>query len=427
MVAQVPKVRRWQVLTFGVTWLAYASFYLTRKNYAVAQPAFMEEFGWTEADVGIIITGYLTAYAIGQFVNGWLGDRVGPRRMLAGGFAVTAALSVGLGFSGTIAGFALLFGLNGFAQSAGWPSVTKAMTAWFPVGSRGRVMGLWGTNYPVGDAVATGFAALLLGAWGWRSAFWVPAILVAVIGLMVVLLLRDRPEQVGLPPVVQEAPTASADGARPSLLESLRPVLQRRTLTLGGAYFCLKFVRYTFIFWMGIYLVNHLGLSHVEAAYLQIPFPFAGLLGSIVAGFASDIFFDARRAPVAVLMLLALTLALYALVNIPPDLDPTPIFGPIGTRGLVVGSTLALCGFFVYGPDMLIAGTAAMDFGSVDAAARVAGFVNGVGSIGAALSGVVVARLAADSWETVFALLVAMVLASAAVTATLWFTRPDES
>lgn len=92
----------------------------------------------------------------------------------------------------------------------------------------------------------------------------------------------------------------------------------------------------------------------------------------------------------------------------------------------MVGSTLALCGFFVYGPDMLIAGTAAMDFGSVDAAARVAGFVNGVGSIGAALSGVVVARLAADSWHTVFALLVAMVLASAAVTATLWFTRPDE-
>jgi len=43
----------------------------------------------------------------------------------------------------------------------------------------------------------------------------------------------------------------------------------------------------------------------VEAAYLQIPFPFAGLLGSIAAGFASDLFFDARHAPVAVLMLLA--------------------------------------------------------------------------------------------------------------------------
>ncbi len=419
---------RWQLLTFGATWLAYASFYLTRKNYAVAQPAFMEELGWTEGDVGPIITAYLAAYAVGQFVSGWLGDLVGARRMLAGGFAITVALSVGLGLSGTIAGFALLFGLNGFAQSTGWPSVTKAMTAWFPAKTRGRVMGLWGTNYPVGDALATGFAALLLGLWGWRASFFVPAAVLAVIGVGVIIVLRNRPEDVGLPPLVSDADAdyvPESDAARPSLLESFRPVANRRTLALAGAYFCLKFVRYTFIFWIGLYLVDHLGFTHEEAGYLQVPFPLAGVFGSIVAGFASDLLFDSRRAPVAVLMLLGLVGALLVLIALPTDLDPTPIVGPLGMRGLVVAGTLALCGFFVYGPDMLIAGTAAMDFGSVGAAARVAGFVNGVGSIGAALSGVVVGSLAGGSWGTVFILLIAMVIGSAGVTATLWFAKAD--
>lgn len=422
------RLRTWQILIFVATWAAYAGFYLTRKNYAVAQPALMSEFGWTEADLGPVITAYLTTYAIGQFVHGWLGDRFGPRRMLGIGFAATALLSAGLGLTGSVAGFGLLYGLNGGAQSAGWPNVTKTMTAWFPVGSRGRVMGIWGTNYPVGDAVATGLAAFILGSYGWRWVFWGPAIASACLGVVLIAVLRNRPEDVGLPPLVEKDerdPAAVGPGPAGDDGHSLAVLFQPRILALGASYFCLKFVRYTFIFWIGIYLVGSMGFTPEQAGYLQVPFPLAGLFGIIVAGFASDLLFDARRAPVAVIMLVGLIGALVLLLLLPPDLSTDTLAASLDVRTVVVGGTLALCGFLLYGPDMLIAGTAAMDFGSTAAAARVAGFVNGVGSVGAALSGVVVGALAGVGWTAVFGVLVVMVCISTAITATLWNARAD--
>ena len=102
------RLLRWQMAIFAVTWLAYAAFYLTRKNYAIAQPGFMAEFGWSKSDVGVVITAYLSAYAVGQFSNGVLADRVGSRRMLAVGFGLTILMSVALGWAGTIAAFAFL-------------------------------------------------------------------------------------------------------------------------------------------------------------------------------------------------------------------------------------------------------------------------------------------------------------------------------
>ena len=90
----------------------------------------------------------------------------------------------------------------------------------------------------------------------------------------------------------------------------------------------------------------------------------------------------------------------------------------------MLSASMALIGVLLYGPDMLVAGTAAMDFGTPAAAATVAGFVNGMGSIGAALSGVVVAWVAdAWGWTAVFHLLVVMVLCCALVMASMWHER----
>ncbi len=405
---------RWRIVVFAATWLAYASFYLTRKNYSVAQPALMEEYGWSKQDVGIIVTAYLTAYAIGQFGNGVLVDRLGSRRMLALGFGLTVAMSVALGLVGTVAAMAVLYGINGYAQSTGWPSVTGAMANWFPVSVRGRVMGWWGTNYPVGDAAATAFAAFVLGAWGWRAAFWLPALVLLCVGVLVVAVLRDQPESLGLPGP-DEASAGDQTPARgpPGTVPLTVILADMRVWTLAAAYFCLKFVRYTFVFWIGVWFVEEHDFSVAEAGMLQVAFPLAGVAGTVFSGWLSDRFFDARRAPVAVGMLAGLMIALFVFLGLPGD-------------GMVLAGGMGAIGFLLYGPDMLVAGTAAMDFGSRESAATVAGFVNGSGSVGAALSGVVVAAVAgAWGWSAVFYVLMGMTIVCAGVMATLWNARGD--
>jgi len=81
---------------------------LCRKSIAVAQPEFMKQFGWQESDVGIILSGYFTAYAIGQFINGALGDKLGTRRMLAIGLITTVLMNVYFGLLPTLLANAVL-------------------------------------------------------------------------------------------------------------------------------------------------------------------------------------------------------------------------------------------------------------------------------------------------------------------------------
>ena len=78
-----PRLRSSQLQVFWLLWGAYASYYLCRVNFAVAQPQILLSFpGWTSADIGTIPSTYAAVYALGQIVNGTLGQRYGARRMM---------------------------------------------------------------------------------------------------------------------------------------------------------------------------------------------------------------------------------------------------------------------------------------------------------------------------------------------------------
>jgi sugar phosphate permease len=77
-----------------MAWGTYASFYLLRVNYSVAIPVIQDEFGFSNTDVGIIATSLLLAYAVGQFINGQLGDKFKARRIIALGLITLAILNI---------------------------------------------------------------------------------------------------------------------------------------------------------------------------------------------------------------------------------------------------------------------------------------------------------------------------------------------
>lgn len=419
------KYRLWRIRAFLGTWLAYAGFYICRKTLAVAQPEFMKEFGWGEEIIGIIITVYGIAYAAGQFINGTLGDKFGPKKVMITGLGLTVLMNILLGFSMTITMIGIFWTLNGYAQSCGWPSVVKGMTNWFSVRERGKVMGPWGTCYSVGDVLGTGLAAFVIGHVAtqtitnpvgdvvtfanWRWVFWVGALVLTGISIIVFYLFKDKPEDVNLPNINEFHNIQSNDHQEQTgnILKNTMEILTRRPIwILGITYFGLKFIRYTFMFWIVTYLANERGFATDAAGYTSTIFTLVGILGTIVASYLSDKVFRSRRAPISVIMLLGLTASLFFLLKAPVALVPV---------------ALGLIGFMAYGPDFVISAVAVMDFGSQKGAATAAGFVNGMGSIGQALSGVVIGFVAgAFGWQAVFQLLIWVSLACAALIATLW-------
>ena len=87
--------RAYRIRIFAIAWLAYAGFYLCRKNLSVSMPFLKESLGYTKDDFAGVIFGYNLFYMLGQFGNGTLADRLGPRLMVGVGL-LTAACATAL-------------------------------------------------------------------------------------------------------------------------------------------------------------------------------------------------------------------------------------------------------------------------------------------------------------------------------------------
>ena len=287
----------------------------------------------------------------------------------------------------------------------------------FPAQQRGRVLGLWSSCYAFGGLVASPFAGwwayTLVGTW--HAAFISSAAVVAVVAVLFFIFQRNTPQDVGLP-AVEPAPEQTAEEAlaesRLSVLAPLREILRNRTvLTLGLAYFLLKPARYAILLWGPVIVFEQMPqVGKVGAAIIPTAFELAGLLGPIMIGLASDKLFGARRMPACVLSLLALTVALALFM------------GALHTGSvLLVVALLFVMGLTLYGPDSMISGAAAIDFGTAKAGATAAGFVNGCGSVGAILGGLLPGYF---DTVTVFVVFAGCALFSALVLVPHWNSRP---
>jgi sugar phosphate permease len=365
-----------------VSWLAYAVSYLGRKGFSAVKIPMQAELGLSTLALGVIDSAFLAAYALGQFASGVLGDRVPPGRLVGLGLLVSAAACLAVGSASTGAVLVVLFAVNGFAQSTGWPGTTRIVAEWTPRERRGRVMAVWSTCYQVGGFVATPFAAWLATRAGWPAAFRVPALCLALVGLVALFTLRS--------PLPENAPLASPSGesdagaARGHVFKS--PILW----LYGASYFFIKLIRYALLFWLPYYLTRSLGHSTQESGWIAVAFDAGGLVGVLLMGRWADRSKLGHPAlSAAWLVGLSAALAVYA------------SFAGTGTVANVL--LLALVGALLFGPDSLLAGAAAQAVGPPEAVARATGFVNGLGSLGAILQGLVVPVIAERlGWQELF-------------------------
>ena len=406
----------WRRRIFAVTWLTYAGFYLCRKNFAVAMPILAEE-GSTKLDFVTVIFVFSLFYAGGQFTNALLSDRFGAWLVVGIGMMVSAASTFVMGFAGTLMTFTLLAVFNGLGQSTGWSGLVKTMASWFRSRERGIVMGWWGTSFALGGSFASAFAVFWIGnEWflvsaGWRRLFFFPALALAAIAVLFLILVRNRPADVGLDALDGETSPSPRASATTSLLRST--LAEPALWTISAMYFFLKSTRYAFLFWLPLYLSEALSYSAEEAGYTSTLYELVGFSGAIFAGYVSDKLLGSRRFPLGSAMLLALALVLFL----------QPLFASAGP--FAVGVWISLVGFLTYGPDSLMSGAAAQDVGAGSATA--AGIVNGVGSIGQLLSPLIVGYIAhVYGWDRVFSLFVFFALAGAGILATQWNYRPRE-
>lgn len=407
------RMNKWRLKIFGLTWLAYFGMYFCRKNFSVVMPVMSRELATSKEQFAFVITIYSIAYMLGQFLNGYLSDRHGPRLIVGIGLLISIISNLMMGWLGTIGSFIFLMGLNGFGQSSGWSGLVKNLTPWFRKKERGVMMSFWTTCYVIGGMAATAFATYwlsdhrILETLSWRRAFLAPAILLLVISLCYIVFIRNNPKDVGLEPFEKDPNTAKRKQKEKA---AHKAVLKNGAVWIAAImYFFVKFTRYAFLFWLPLYLSEALHYSDSRAGYTSIAYEAFGFLGILAAGFASDYLYNTRRFPVSSIMLFGLAFVLF----LQPYLIPLGIVPTILAIGLI--------GFFTYGPDSLMSGAAAMDMGKNHGAALAAGLINGIGSAGQLLSPFAVAWISDQyGWETLFQLFVVVALVAAFLLILKW-------
>lgn len=378
------EIAMWRKRIFWSVWITYAAFYLCRVNMSVAIPGIMDEFAISKTTIGLVLSAFFITYAAGQFINGQIGDKYGGRKLISLGILTSAILNLIFGFtSGFIGSMILIWALNGVFQSMGWSPSVKTIANWFPLSMRTKKAGLLGTSYQFGSAASWALSGFIVGMLGWRWAFFLPALLCIIAGIHWLIRGRDAPEEVGLPTVEQHESGKILLNKKPrkdthlGFKYTLLSVITRKRIWAAAlALFGLNIIRYGFMDWAPTYLfeVQHAAIS--TAAYKALIIPLAGILGALFAAYASEKFFEHRKAPIAAVMLFLLAFFCYIFAHLPKE------------AWLLGIAVMALIGFFTYGPHVMIVTAMPMDFGSRKAAASAAGFIDGWGYIGAALTGV---------------------------------------
>jgi sugar phosphate permease len=154
--------RLWRYRIFAVSWLAYGGFYLCRKNFSIAMPLLNQDLGFTKDHFAMVLFFYSLFYAMGQFYNGFLSDKFGPRLIVGIGLFLSIVANIVMGFGATLLIFGLLLCINGTGQSTGWSGTVKNMAPWFRRQERGVVMSWWSTCYVVGAIAATTLATFVV-------------------------------------------------------------------------------------------------------------------------------------------------------------------------------------------------------------------------------------------------------------------------
>ena len=279
----------------------------------VKQPVIDSEL-LTAGQLGIIGSALLFVYAVGKFMNGFIADYCNIRRFMATGLAVSALINLIMGVLGFLHGdmgfasvavflsFAILWGINGWAQSMGSPPGVINLSRWFPLNRRGTYYGIFSASPYLGEFLSFIVIGAIVGTFGWQSGFIFSAIAGVAGTLIILFFVSDTPESKGLPSVQTLSTEEVKEEDRMKTTQVQKLVLKHPGIWIISAASAFIYItKYAVAGW-GILFLQKEKLFSLESASQIIAFSaIFGVVGTVLAGWLSDTVFKSDRIKPAIL------------------------------------------------------------------------------------------------------------------------------
>lgn len=172
--------------------LLYFCSYITRKSFAACIVGISSAEGIADYMLSMSVTGLFITYGIGQLVSGYLGDRLPPKYVIAGGLFTSAVMNLFIPFCTSPWTMLIIWCVNGFAQSMIWPPLVKLLATELNAADYKRACFYVSCGCELGTIAVYVIPFLCIPVYGWRLVFYVCG---GLAGIMVVLwLLLMKPE-----------------------------------------------------------------------------------------------------------------------------------------------------------------------------------------------------------------------------------------
>jgi sugar phosphate permease len=264
--------------------------YLDRSTLSIANPLIRQELGLSIADMGLLLSAFLWAYAFAQLPGGALVDRVGPHRLLSAGLGLWSLAQAAAGFVTSFGQFSIARVFLGLGEAPMFSSAVRVVRDWWNVRDRGLPTGTWNCTSSLGPAIAPPILTALMIGFGWRWMFTIMGVAGVVVAAVWFAVYRDPAEE----HFTDEERHYLTDGeetrsyAPVRLAEWLGLFRFRTTWGLVLGFFGVVYMGWLYLAWLPGYLEMQRHMSIPKTGFVSaIPFAF-GVVGSIGGGWIAD-------------------------------------------------------------------------------------------------------------------------------------------
>src|SRR4029077_17608928 len=172
--AKATRARYW-VIVFAIT-LAVIQ-YIDRVAISQAMPEIARVLNFSDNQQGLVFSAFTFAYALFEIPTGWLGDKIGPRKVLMRVVLWWSFFTAATGWAWNYASMVVIRFLFGAGEAGCFPNLTKAFSLWLPIRDRTRAQALMWMGARWGGASAPLLVVLVMAFVSWRMAFLIFAML----------------------------------------------------------------------------------------------------------------------------------------------------------------------------------------------------------------------------------------------------------
>lgn len=295
MIKKMYHTYRIQLVTTMI--LGYGMYYVMRMTLGVAKKPMLEA-GFTATQLGEMGFAMMIAIAVGKCANGFIADYCNIKKIVPLGLLGAAIVNVILGFSDAWYIFVALWFVNGVFQSMGSAPCITSLSQWFSKSQLATYYGIFSIAHYVGEAATYLGTAMIILAFGWHSAFFMPGVACIVLAFIMYRFMKDRPETYGLPSANEfegETTQEKAEQTVSTKEAQLMVIKNPYVWLLAAAAICLGISRYSISSWGVIFLQEAKGFDLITAGSIMALSPILGGVGSFLSGFISDKIFKSRH------------------------------------------------------------------------------------------------------------------------------------